>query len=72
MNFALQVRETRHRLQLTQQELAAEIERSPQTVSNYETARVVPWPKEQARVLMKLLELTAARPRQRQRVCERI
>jgi DNA-binding transcriptional regulator YiaG len=51
MTFAEHIREARDRLQLTQADLAARLQVSTQTISNWERGRSVPWPDDQERYL---------------------
>lgn len=57
MTFASQILDTRRALGLTQVQLAAVLDTSEQTVSNWECERTTPWPKQQVAIMGKLLEL---------------
>lgn len=67
MTFALQIRQRRDALALTQLELARLLQVSSQTVSNWESARCEPWPRERVRYLA-LLNPAPARPRVSDRI----
>lgn len=60
MNFGQQVLSTRQALHLTQAELARVLERTTQTVSNWECEVTAPWPREQTKILSRLLDLSHA------------
>jgi transcriptional regulator with XRE-family HTH domain len=72
LTFAQQIRATRQMLQLTQVELAELLGHTAQTISNYECGRARPWARDEARILLKLLELSNGRRPRLLRVNERI
>lgn len=75
MTFPHTIRTARRALRLTQADLAAQIGVDKQSVSNWECGRSSPWPKEQARVLLQLLELQHAAqglPAEQERIVDRI
>lgn len=72
MTFPDQIRAARHRLQLSQAELAVALAVDKQSVSNWECGRTTPWPREQVRVLGLLLDLQHQEATPRERVCDRI
>lgn len=72
MTFPEHLRATRRRLQYTQQELAAALGVTMQSVWNWENGHREPWPTNRARLTARLNELGSARPYIRQPVCERI
>ena len=67
-DFAHHLRTTRAALGLSQDDLARRLDTCTQTISNWETERVLPWPKTQTRVLDVLAGL--AQPRVRKRVSD--
>ena len=74
MIFPLQLASTRRRLGLTQVELAAALEVTAQTLSNWECGRSTPWQKQQLVILARLLDLCQGetKPAPRALIIERI
>jgi len=80
MTFAQQIRAWRITAGLTQAELAAKIGYSQQTVNNWETKRVEPWPRKKDTILDQVRKATGCgrfseliiQKRTRPNVCEEI
>jgi hypothetical protein len=80
MTFAQQIRAYRITAGLTQAELAAKIGYSQQTVNNWETQRVEPWPRKKDTILDQVRKATGCgrfseliiQKRTRPNVCEEI
>lgn len=67
MTFADRIRAHRLALGLTQDDFAARLGVSGQTVSNWECGRSVPWPRTQVRVLGEAVPTPAVTPRRQRK-----
>ena len=69
MTFSAHLKHARRKHHLSQEELAARLGVTSQTVSNWECERYTPWPKQQVEILSQLLSLDYS---ERPRVIDRI